>query len=149
MPDLVWKTWRAARAEVVALGVRPDRVRARAAYLNDTLPAEGEYDDWRVCAQDPAAGTAVRPDDRAELRLTAEKNGCPEGDRGTAAAAKLPDGDDDGDPDYRDPFPGDRHRTSAFPDGIPGSGGSGGSGDGSSGGSGGGGWSPCRHTRWC
>ncbi|MFD0267464.1 PASTA domain-containing protein [Streptomyces sp. NPDC127106] len=146
MPDLVWKTWQTARAEVVALGVRPDRVRARAAYLNDTLPDEGEYEDWRVCRQDPAAGTAVKPDTPlVELRLAAEENGCPEPDRGTGTDARLPDRDGDGDPDYRDPFPGDRNRSHAFPDGIPDYGSSGGS----SGGSGGSRWSPCRHTRLC
>ncbi|NXY95559.1 PASTA domain-containing protein [Streptomyces sp. BR123] len=151
MPDLVWKTWQTARAEVVALGVRPDRIRARAAYLNDTLPDEGEYEDWRVCRQDPAAGTAVKPDTPlVELRLAAEENGCPEQDRGTGTDARLPDRDGDGDPDYRDPFPGDRSRTRAFPDGIPDySGSSGGSPGGSSGGSGGSRWSPCRHTRLC
>ncbi|MEU8777037.1 hypothetical protein [Streptomyces sp. NPDC048606] len=146
MPDLVWKTWRTAHADVVALGVRPERIEARAAYANDTLPARGEYEDWRVCVHEPAVDAPVKPDDRVRLSLTAEENGCPEGDRGTGTAASLPDRDGDGDPDYRDPYPGDRDRTRAFPDGFPG--GDGGSG-GSSGGSGGGGWSPCRHTRWC
>ncbi|CAM5739444.1 hypothetical protein [Streptomyces hirsutus] len=58
---------------------------------------------------------------------------------------RLPDRDDDGDPDYRDPFPGDRERNSAFPNGLPDSSGSSG---GSSGGGGGGGWN-CPRTRWC
>ncbi|MBZ6477925.1 PASTA domain-containing protein [Streptomyces griseocarneus] len=148
MPELVWKTWRTARTEVVALGVRSDHVQARAAYRNDTLPDEGEYDDWRVCAHDPAEGAKLPGDTRVTLYLSTQDNGCPEPDRATGTSVNLPDRDDDGDPDYRDPFPGDRDRNTAFPDGIPHLGDSGGSG-GSSGGSHGGGWSVCRHTRWC
>ncbi|MEW1635259.1 PASTA domain-containing protein [Streptomyces sp. NPDC093801] len=144
MPDLVWKTWSAARTEALALGVRDDHVQARAAYLNDTLPAEGEYDDWRVCRQDPAAGTAVQPGARVELRLAAQDNGCPEPDRGTGTGARLPDRDGDGDPDYHDPFPSDRNRTRAFPDGFPDT-----SRSDDSSTSGGHGWNPCHHTRLC
>ncbi|MFI2078305.1 PASTA domain-containing protein [Streptomyces triculaminicus] len=148
MPELVWKTWRTARPQVVALGVRSDHVEARAAYRNDTLPGEGEYDDWRVCAHDPAEGAKVPADTRVTLYLSSQDNGCPEPDRGTGTAVDLPDQDDDGDPDYRDPFPGDRDRNTRFPDGIPHLGDSDGS-DGSSGSSHGGGRSVCHHTRLC
>ncbi|GAA4897169.1 PASTA domain-containing protein [Streptomyces coeruleoprunus] len=142
MPELVWKTWPKARAEVVALGVPADRVRAEAAYVNDTLPDEGAYDDWRVCAHDPAAGEKVPADTWVTLELSSPENGCPDPDRGTGTSTRLPDRDKDGDPDYRDPFPRDRNRTKAFPNGLPDAPDTGGSG-------GGGGWSPCRHTRWC
>ncbi|MFF7685979.1 PASTA domain-containing protein [Streptomyces syringium] len=150
MPELVWKTWRTARAEVVALGVPTERVEARKAYRNDTLPEAGEYDDWRVCAHDPAEGEKVTGDTRVTLYLSSRDNGCPEPDRGTGTTVDLPDRDGDRDPDYRDPFPDDRDRDTRFPNGIPRLGDSGGAG-GSSGSSGGshGGWSVCRHTRWC
>ncbi|MFI9122756.1 hypothetical protein ACIGW0_25765 [Streptomyces bikiniensis] len=145
MPDLIRKTWRTAHKEVAALGTVPaDHVMASTAYVNDQLPDEGEYDDWRVCVTDPAKGRDVTVDLWVTLELTHPDNGCPapdgeeDGDR-----PSLPDRDDDGDPDYRDPFPGDRHRNSAFPNGLPG--GSGGSSDG---GGGGGGWN-CPRTRWC
>ncbi|WAX77375.1 hypothetical protein [Streptomyces sp. KMM 9044] len=52
-------------------------------------------------------------------------------------------GDDDGDPDYRAPSPGDRERDSAFPNGLPDSSGSSGGSSGK-----GGGWN-CARTRWC
>ncbi|WP_411573482.1 hypothetical protein [Streptomyces fradiae] len=142
MPELVWKTWATARAEVLALGVDEDRLRADEAYLNDRLPDEGGYDQWRVCSHDPAEGARVPGGTWVTLYLSSPDNGCPEADRGTGGDASLPDRDRDGDPDYRDPYPGDRNRTSQWPNGFPG---------GSSGGSSrdGGGWSPCRHTRWC
>ncbi|MFI1253199.1 PASTA domain-containing protein [Streptomyces netropsis] len=151
MPELVWKTWRTARAEVVALGVPTDHIEARKAYRNDTLPDEGEYDDWRVCAHDPAKDEKVTNDTRVTLYLSSRDNGCPEPHRGTGTTADLPDRDDDNDPDYRDPFPDDRDRNTTFPNGVPHLGDSGGS-SGSAGGSGGshgGGRSICRHTRWC
>ncbi|MEV2192430.1 hypothetical protein AB0I02_15800 [Streptomyces phaeochromogenes] len=62
-------------------------------------------------------------------------------------SAELPDRDNDGDPDYHDPFPGDRNRNSTFPDGM--SGRSGGTGGSSSGSSGGGGWGGGCRSRWC
>jgi hypothetical protein len=146
MPDLVWKTWKAAHKEVVGLGVPADRVRAEAAYLNDQLPDDGEYDDWRVCAHDPAEGEDVTNGTWVTLELTDPANGCPEPDGEGGDGVRLPDRDNDGDPDYRDPFPGDKNRNSAFPDGYPdSSGGSDSSSGGSSGGSGGA-WCP---TRWC
>ncbi|MGW0816784.1 hypothetical protein ACWD00_26625 [Streptomyces viridiviolaceus] len=144
MPDLVWKTWKTAHKEVVDLGVVPDHhLRADTAYGNDRLPDEGEYDDWRVCVTDPAEGADVTLDTWVTLELTDPDNGCPEPDRGHDDKVDLPDRDGDGDPDYRDPFPGDRNRTSTFPDGFP-------SGSDSSGGgsSGGGDWN-CPRTRWC
>ncbi|MEV8554793.1 hypothetical protein AB0L04_33920 [Streptomyces glaucescens] len=145
MPDLVWKTWKTAQKEVLDLGVVPDHhLRADTAYGNDRLPDEGEYDDWRVCATDPAQGADVTLDTWVTLELTDPDNGCPEPDRGHGGQADLPDRDDDGDPDYRDPFPGDRDRDSTFPNGFPD--GSDGSGGGSSGG--GGDWN-CPRTRWC
>ncbi|WP_406858760.1 hypothetical protein ABZO31_00250 [Streptomyces sp. HUAS MG47] len=55
MPDVLGLTWRAAVPKVAAAGVPEGDVHAEAAYLNDTLPREGEYDDWRVCRQDPAS----------------------------------------------------------------------------------------------
>ncbi|MFD7976518.1 hypothetical protein [Streptomyces sp. NPDC059071] len=146
MPEVVWMTWRTAVPKVVAAGVPEKRLRAEVAYLNDRLPAEGEYDDWRVCVQDPAEGARVTDEVRlVTLSLSAPGNGCPQPDRGRDAY--LPDRDDDGDPDYLDPYPGDPNRTRLFPDGRPG--GSGGTTGGSSGGSDGDGWSVCRHTRWC
>ncbi|MEV4442776.1 PASTA domain-containing protein, partial [Streptomyces sp. NPDC049577] len=149
MPELVWKTWPTARAQVVALGIPEGHVQARAAYRNDTLPDEGAYDDWRVCAHDPAEGRQVPRDTRVTLYLSSRDNGCPDPARATGAAVDLPDRDDDGDPDYRDPFPGDHDRNTAFPDGIPrGSDDSDGSGD-SSGGSHRHGHSVCPHTRLC
>ncbi|QLE75447.1 PASTA domain-containing protein [Streptomyces rectiverticillatus] len=148
MPELVWKTWRTARAEAIALGVPAGRIEARKAYRNDKLPGEGEYDDWRVCAHDPAEGAKVESGTRVTLYLSSKGNGCPEPDRGNGTSVDLPDRDRDGDPDYRDPFPGDRNRNTAFPDGIPRLDDSGGSG-GSSGGSHGGGRIICRHTRLC
>ncbi|MFH8729850.1 Stk1 family PASTA domain-containing Ser/Thr kinase [Streptomyces termitum] len=144
MPDLVGKTWPAARTAALALGVPEWRVRAEAAYLNDRLPDEGAYDDWRVCRQEPGEGSEVREDDGVTLSLSSPENGCPDPDRGHAV--RLPDRDGDGDPDYRDPYPRDRNRDTSFPDGRPHYGGSDGS---SGGGSDRGGWSPCRHTRWC
>ncbi|WP_069767866.1 hypothetical protein [Streptomyces sp. LUP30] len=145
MPELVWKTWLQARKEVIALGVPADRVRAREAYVNDTLPEEGKYDAWRVCAHDPAQGEAIRTDADVTLYLSSPANGCPESRRGVGTSARLSDRDDDGDPDYRDPYPGDRNRTSTFPDGFPRD--SNGSND--SNGSDGHGWNPCHHTHWC
>ncbi|MFC7883426.1 hypothetical protein ACFUVV_16350 [Streptomyces sp. NPDC057376] len=146
MPDLVWKTWKTAQKEVVDLGIVPaEDVRADTAYLNDQLPDEGEYDDWRVCATDPAEGGDVTADDWVTLELTDPENGCPDPDREDGDEPNLPDRDDDGDPDYSDPFPADRDRNSTFPNGLPdGSGSSGGS----SGSGGGGGWN-CPGTRWC
>ncbi|MGA5215638.1 PASTA domain-containing protein [Streptomyces cinereoruber] len=144
MPNLVWKTWRTAHKEVAALGTVPaDRVMASTAYVNDQLPDEGEYDDWRVCVTDPAEGEDVTVDLWVTLELTHPDNGCPAPDREDGDRPSLPDRDDDGDPDYRDPFPGDRHRNSTFPNGLPG--GSGGSSDGNGSG---GGWN-CPRTRWC
>ncbi|EKX65940.1 hypothetical protein PV416_37020 [Streptomyces ipomoeae] len=149
MPDLVWKTWKTARKEVVGLGVPADHVRADEAYFNDVLPDDGEYDDWRVCAHDPAEGEDVPNSAWVTLELTDPDNGCPEPDREDGDRASLPDRDEDGDPDYRDPFPGDRNRNSTFPNGFPdGSGSSGGSGGSSGGSSGGGDWN-CPRTRWC
>ncbi|MFJ8693310.1 PASTA domain-containing protein [Streptomyces roseolilacinus] len=145
MPELVWKTWATARKEVLALGVDEDKLRAETAYRNDKLPDEGEYDHWRVCAHDPAQGAKVPRDEWVTLHLSSPDIACPEPDRGTGGGARLPDRDEDGDPDYLDPYPRDRNRTSDWPNGFPG--GSGGSSGGSSGG--GDGWSPCRHTRWC
>ncbi|AQS69876.1 hypothetical protein [Streptomyces pactum] len=147
MPDLVWKTWKTARKEVVALGVPEDHLWADTAYLNDQLPDEGEYDDWRVCATDPVEGADVTLDIRVTLELTDPANGCPEPDREDGDEPSLPDRDDDGDPDYSDPFPGDRDRNSTFPNGLPG--GSGSSGSSSGGGGGGGGDWNCPGTRWC
>ncbi|MFK0259341.1 PASTA domain-containing protein [Streptomyces sp. NPDC090445] len=142
MPDVVGKTWPTARAEVVAVGVPERRVHAEAAYRNDVLPAEGEYDEWRVCRQDPAKDAELRNDTWVKLSLSSPENGCPDPDRGTAVY--LPDRDGDGDPDYRDPHPGDRNRDTVFPNGRPRD--TGGSSDGDSDRHG---WSPCRHTRWC
>lgn len=144
MPDLVWKTWRTAQKEVLDLGVVPDHhLRADTAYGNDLLPDEGEYDDWRVCVTDPAEGADVTLDTWVTLELTDPDNGCPQPDRGHEGRVDLPDRDDDGDPDYRDPFPGDRNRDSTFPNGLPDSSGSSGGGS-----SGGGHWN-CPRTRWC
>ncbi|WP_393054870.1 hypothetical protein [Streptomyces sp. LN549] len=146
MPDLVWKTWKTAHKEVVDLGiVADDRVRADTAYLNDQLPDAGEYDDWRVCVTDPAEGGDITLGTWVTLKLTDPDNGCPESDREDGNEVRLPDRDEDGDPDYRDPFPGDRNRDSTFPNGLPDS--SSGSG-GSSGGDGGHDWN-CPGTRWC
>lgn len=146
MPEVVWMTWRTAVAEVVGAGVPEDRLYAEAAYLDDVLPAEGAYEKWRVCRQDPAEGEPVTDEVRAvTLSLTAPGTGCPDPDRGRDA--RLPDRDGDGDPDRLDPYPGDRDRTRLHPDGRP-SGSDSWGGSGGSGGSGGG-WSPCRHTRWC
>ncbi|MEV5012492.1 hypothetical protein [Streptomyces sp. NPDC055692] len=143
MPDLVWKTWKTAQKEVLDLGVVPDHhLRADTAYLNDTLPDEGEYDHWRVCVTDPAEGAEVTLDTWVTLELTHPDNGCPEPDRKDGDHPRLPDRDDDGDPDYHDPFPGDRNRNSTFPNGLPDH-------SGSSGGSSGGGSWNCPHTRWC
>ncbi|MET9736315.1 hypothetical protein ABZZ79_38555 [Streptomyces sp. NPDC006458] len=75
------------------------------------------------------------------LSLSSPDNGCPEPDRGRDA--HLPDRDDDGDPDYLDPYPGDRNRNRLYPDGPPSGSGGGSSGDDD------GGWSVCWHTRWC
>ncbi|MEV4945624.1 hypothetical protein [Streptomyces sp. NPDC053755] len=143
MPDLVWKTWKTAHKEVTALGTVPaDHIMASAAYVNDQLPDKGEYDDWRVCVTDPAKGRDVTVAMWVTLELTHPDNGCPHPDGQDGDRPRLPDRDDDGDPDYHDPFPGDRHRDSTFPDGPQG--GSGGSSDGD----GGGGWN-CPRTRWC
>ncbi|WMX45213.1 PASTA domain-containing protein [Streptomyces roseicoloratus] len=143
MPDVVGLTWRAAVPKVTAAGVPERKVHAEAAYLNDTLPREGEYDDWQVCRQDPVSGAPLTDEVyTVTLALSSPDHGCPDPDRGRDAY--LPDGDDDGDPDYLDPYPRDRNRTRLYPNGIPhgsgDSGGSGGSGDG---------WRVCRHTRWC
>ncbi|MFE9847031.1 hypothetical protein [Streptomyces goshikiensis] len=143
MPDVSWKVWPKARAEVVAVAVPERRVRAAAAYRNDVLPTEGQYDDWRVCRQDPAKDAEVHKDAWVTLSLSSPENGCPDSDRGTAV--DLPDRDGDGDPDYRDPHPGDPNRDTTFPDGHPHDT-EGGSSDGDSDHHG---WSPCRHTRWC
>ncbi|MEV7241503.1 hypothetical protein AB0N92_09670 [Streptomyces sp. NPDC093248] len=144
MPDLVWKTWKTARKEVVDLGVPADHVLADTAYVNDTLPDEGDYDDWRVCVTDPSADSDVTLDAWVTLGLTDPRNGCPKSDREDGDRPSLPDRDDDGDPDYHDPFPGDRNRDSTFPNGLPrgsdGSGGSSGDDDRD--------WN-CPHTRWC
>ncbi|MEV5544942.1 hypothetical protein AB0L35_02235 [Streptomyces sp. NPDC052309] len=149
MPDLVWKTWETAHKEVVDLGVVPDHhLRADTAYLNDTLPDEGEYDHWRVCVTDPAEGADVTIDTWVTLELTHPDNGCPEPGAGDDDTPNLPDRDDDGDPDYHDPFPGDRNRNSTFPNGLPDSSGSSGGSSGGGSGGGGGGWN-CPGTRWC
>ncbi|WP_406447983.1 PASTA domain-containing protein [Streptomyces sp. NBC_00876] len=146
MPDLVRKTWKTAHKEVVDLGtVAGDHVRADEAYGNDRLPDEGEYDEWRVCETEPAEGGDVTLGMWVTLELTDPANGCPEPGREDGDAARLPDRDKDGDPDYSDPFPGDRNRDSAFPNGLPDSSHESG---GSSGSSGGGGFN-CPRTRWC
>ncbi|MEU7339598.1 hypothetical protein [Streptomyces sp. NPDC007074] len=146
MPELTWKTWKSARKEVLALDVVPaEHVRADTAYLNDTLPDEGKYDNWRVCVTDPVEGADVTAGTWVTLELTHPENGCPDPRSSEGDKAGLPDRDDDGDPDYRDPFPGDRSRNTMFPNGFPDSRGS------SSGGGGGGdgdGWN-CPRTRWC
>ncbi|MEV7676428.1 PASTA domain-containing protein [Streptomyces sp. NPDC088752] len=143
MPDVMGLTWRAAVPKVTAAGVPESDVHAEAAYLNDTLPREGEYDHWRVCRQDPASGVPLTDEVYlVRLALSSSDHGCPDPDRG--GDAYLPDRDDDGDPDYLDPHPHDRNRTRLYPNGIPGGTGS----TGSSGGSGDG-WHICRHTRWC
>lgn len=145
MPDLVGATWKAAQKKLVALGVRPDRTYADTAYANDQLPDEGKYDKWQVCTHDPARKEPVTDTTWMTLWLSAPDNDCPAGAGLDNGSAELPDRDDDGDPDYHDPFPGDRNRNSTFPDGLSGS--SGGSGGSSSGSSGGGGWGGCRG--WC
>ncbi|MFC9853013.1 hypothetical protein [Streptomyces prasinus] len=94
---------------------------------------------------DPAEDADVTIGTWVTLELTHPDNGCPEPGREDGDRPRLPDRDDDGDPDYRDPFPGDRDRDSTFPNGLPDSSGSSG---GSSGGGGGGGWN-CPRTRWC
>ncbi|MFE2057939.1 hypothetical protein [Streptomyces sp. NPDC059446] len=145
MPDLVWKTWKTARKQVADLKiVEADHVRAGTAYANDTLPDEGEYDNWRVCVSDPAEGGEVTLSMWVTLELTAPDNGCPKPNREDGHPAVLPDRDDDGDPDYRDPFPGDRNRNSTFPNGVPDRS----EGSGSSSGGSGGNWN-CPRTRWC
>jgi uncharacterized membrane protein YgcG len=149
MPDLVGATWKAAEKKLVALGVRPEHTDADTAFANDQLPAEGEYDKWQVCTHDPARKEPVTDSTWVTLWLSAPDNNCPAGAGRDDGSAELPDRDDDGDPDYQDPFPGDRNRNSTSPDGLPGSsGGSGSSGGASSGSSGGGGWGGCR-SRWC
>ncbi|GAA5706396.1 hypothetical protein [Streptomyces avermitilis] len=149
MPELTWETWKTARKQVVALDVVPaEHVRADTAYLNDTLPDEGKYDNWRVCGTDPVEGADVTVDTWVTLELTHPDNGCPEPGEGEDDKADLPDRDDDGDPDYRDPFPGDRSRNSTFPNGFPDSPDGPGRSSGGGGGGDGGGWN-CPRTRWC
>ncbi|MEU9117496.1 PASTA domain-containing protein [Streptomyces sp. NPDC048483] len=99
MPDLKGKTWEAATGALNGLGVKQDSIRADTAYANDTLPTEGEYDDWKVCATDPAEGEDIDTSSTSAvtLDLTAPGNGCP-----GSEYANLPDKDDDGTPDYRD-----------------------------------------------
>ncbi|MEU1051767.1 hypothetical protein ABZ397_04270 [Streptomyces sp. NPDC005876] len=145
MPDLVWKTWKTARVRLTALKVVPEHhLRADTAYGNDWLPDEGEYEDWRVCATDPAEGADVTVDTWVTVELTDQANGCPEPDSDRGHAVDLPDRDDDGDPDYRDPYPGDPDRTTTMPNGLPDHSDDDSSDDGSHGG----GWN-CPRTRWC
>ncbi|MDX3646066.1 tripartite tricarboxylate transporter TctB family protein, partial [Streptomyces sp. MB09-02B] len=149
MPDLTGATWTAAQKKLAALDVPADRTYADTIYGNDTLPDEGEYDEWKVCAHDPGRGEPITDSPWVRVWLSAPENDCPAQARENNGSAQLPDRDDDGDPDYHDPFPGDRNRNSTSPDGLPGSSGdSGGSGGSSSSSSGGGGWGGCR-SRWC
>lgn len=140
------KPWKATAT------VAADHTYADTIYGNDTLPDEGEYDEWKVCAHDPGRREPITDSPWVRLWLSAPENDCPAQAEEVNGSAQLPDRDDDGDPDYHDPFPSDRNRNSTFPDGLPGSSGgsddSGGSGGSSNGSSGGGGWGGCR-SRWC
>ncbi|WP_330291485.1 hypothetical protein [Streptomyces sp. NBC_00576] len=149
MPDLIGETWKAALKELSAVHVPSDRAYAVPIYGNDTLPDAGEYDEWEVCAHAPARREQITDGASVTLRLAAPENGCPAQTGDDNGSALLPDNDDDGDPDYLDPFPHDHTRNSTFPDGLTGSsGGSSGSGGSSNSSSGGGGWGGC-HSRWC
>jgi hypothetical protein len=100
-----------------------------------------------VCAHDPARREQITDSTTVKVWLTEPENDCPAQAGKDNGSALLPDRDDD--PDYHDPFPGDRNRNSTFPDGLTGSsGGSDRSGGSSNGWSGGGGWGGCR-SRWC
>ncbi|MEV0323768.1 hypothetical protein ACIBKX_08815 [Streptomyces sp. NPDC050658] len=162
MPDVHDQTWIKALAMLKTAEItNPDpdmpRIEADTYYSNEELPDEGAYDQWKVCAPDPQTGAKVPADQDVTLYLVNPADTCP-------AAAKvrdlydeshalrgerlpeLPDADNDGDPDRRDPAPSDPDRNSTFPDGAGGSGGSGsggstgGSSSGSSGGGRGGKW---------
>ncbi|MCC9704619.1 hypothetical protein E4N62_04730 [Streptomyces sp. MNU76] len=146
LPHLIGATWTAAQEKLAALDPSPDHVYADTIYGNDSLPDEGEYDEWKVCAHDPDRRERITDSTWVRLWLSAPENDCPAQAEEDNGSAQLPDRDDDGDPDYHDPFPGDQNRNSTFPDGLTGS--SGGSGGSSSGSSGGGGWGGCR-SRWC
>ncbi|MEH0422821.1 phage holin family protein [Streptomyces sp. B21-083] len=149
MPEVIGATWAAAQKKLAALDVPSNRMYADTIYGNDALPEEGEYDEWKVCAHDPGRGERIPDGTSVRLWLSAPENDCPAPAGEDNGSAQLPDRDDDGDPDYHDPFPGDGNRNSTFPDGLTGSsGGSGGSGGSSNGSSGGGGWGGCR-SRWC
>jgi uncharacterized membrane protein YgcG len=152
MPDLIGATWKAAQKKLAALDVQSDRTYASTVYGNDTLPDEGEYDEWQVCAHDPAQRERIPDSTSVTLWLSAPENDCPAQAGEDNGSALLPDHDDDDDPDYLDPFPHDRNRNRnrTLPDGPSGSsGGSGGSGGSSNSSSGGSGWGGCRHSRWC
>ncbi|MGW0942459.1 hypothetical protein ACWD4O_07835 [Streptomyces sp. NPDC002623] len=150
MPNLIGATWKAAQKKLAALDVQSERTYTTTIYGNDTLPEVGEYDEWQVCAHDPAREERIPDSTSVTLWLSAPENDCPAQAGENYGSALLPDHDDDSDPDYLDPFPHDRNRNSTFPDGLPdGSGGSGGSGGSSSSSSGGGGWGGCRHSRLC
>ncbi|MEK8172275.1 hypothetical protein NKH77_32280 [Streptomyces sp. M19] len=99
MPDLHAVTWESAVRTLASRDLRGDDIRPDTAYANDILPAEGAYDDWKVCVTDPAAGEDIRTDrtPAVTLELSAPDNGCPGGED-----AVLPDKDHDGTPDYRD-----------------------------------------------
>ncbi|MFJ8939802.1 PASTA domain-containing protein [Streptomyces sp. NPDC102365] len=149
MPNLIGATWKVAQKKLATLDIRSDRTYAETVYENDALPDEGEYDEWKVCAHDPVPRERVPAGTSVTLWLSAPDNHCPARTGKDNGSALLPDRDDDGDPDYLDPFPHDRNRNSTFPDGLTdGSGGSGNSGGSSSSSSGGGGWGGCR-SRWC
>ncbi|WP_405767363.1 hypothetical protein [Streptomyces sp. NBC_01538] len=149
MPDLIGETRKAAQRKLAALDVPSDRTYAATIYGNDALPDTGEYNEWQVCAHDPARRERVTDSTSVTLWLSAPENGCPAQTGDNNGTALLPDNDDDGDPDYLDPFPHDHTRNSTFPDGLTGSsGGSSGSGGSSNSSSGGGGWGGC-HSRWC
>ncbi|WP_415938600.1 hypothetical protein [Streptomyces sp. 039-1] len=140
MPDLVGVTWKAARKTLASLDVQADRTYPDTIYGNDELPDESEYNTWWVCAHDPSRKGPITDSTTVRVWLSAPENGCPTAAESNGSAL-LPDHDDDGDPDYHDPFPGDRNRNGTFPS----SGDAGGS-DGSSGGDG---WGGCRHSLWC
>ncbi|MEE1836587.1 hypothetical protein [Streptomyces sp. SP17KL33] len=119
MPDLTGATWTVARKKLAALDVPSDRTYADTIYGNDTLPDEGEYDEWKVCAHDPGRGEQITDSPWVRLWLSAPENDCPAQTGEFNGSAPLPDRDDDGDPDYHDPFPGDRNRNSTSRTALP------------------------------
>ncbi|MFF4320634.1 excalibur calcium-binding domain-containing protein [Streptomyces sp. NPDC001568] len=86
MPAVVGLKFAAAEADVKK--VITQKVEARAAYADVTLPADRSQ--WDVCFQTPAGGTEVAAGSTAELSIVAPGTACPDKAGATLRPSKAP-----------------------------------------------------------